>query len=133
MQTPEEIRKILAAYYCTQEYHYVDFSKAAGVYYTDGVKAMLRRCEAYWLLELICLYQPLCRRDESLCYMQFWTLRVNTIEGTAVLICERDTGDLAIQHGIEYTDFPLDEIKVWLEVGVVGDEQALVAMLPGER
>lgn len=71
--------------------------------------------------------------EDSLRYMQFWTLKVDTDEGTAVLICERDTGDLAIKHEIEFTDFPLDEIKVWLEVGMVGDEQALVAMLPSER
>ncbi len=133
MQTPDEIKSILNGFYCTQQYHYTGFSRAVQVFYTDGIRQMLLLCEAYWLLELICLYQPLCRRDESLCYMQFWTLRVNTIEGTAVLICERDTGDLAIQHGIEYTDFPLDEIKVWLEIGMVGDEQALVAMLPSER
>lgn len=133
MQSSEQIKSILAGFFGTQAYHYTAVSRRAGVFYTDGVRALLQMCEAYWLLDLICYYQLECRKDEALHYIQFWTLRVNTNEETAVLSCERDAGEVVIQHRIAYTDFPLDEIKIWLEIGVVDDTLALVAMLPGER
>lgn len=135
MQTPEQIKTLLAGYYCTEAYHYTATSRAANVFYTDGVKRMMELCEAYWLIHAISSHQQTCQKDEKemLPYMQFWTLTVNTSECTAVLTCERDSGDVAIQQNIEFTNFPLAEMKVWLELGMVGDRVAMVAMLPGER
>ena len=67
--------------------------------------------------------------------MQFWTLSVK--DNSAALICERDEGDIVIRQNIEYTDFPLPSIRIWLEAGAAiidGTERSvMVAMLPSER
>lgn len=56
--------------------------------------------------------------------MQFWKLGVDLEKSSAVLTCDRDKGNVVIAQEIEYTDFPLAEVKIW----VVGK----VLMLPGE-
>jgi len=42
-----------------------------------------------------------------------------TKDGTGKVICERDTNDIAITQDIPYTDFPLDEIKLYCINGVI--------------
>jgi len=57
---------------------------------------------------------------------QVWTLTVKNRKGRVV--CKDGDGEkLAVQR-IEYTDFPLDEIKLY----AVDDGQYLVIMLPFE-
>jgi hypothetical protein len=105
--------------------------------HTDGVALMEKLCRAGWLVDAIASYQPKCRKDSMLQHMQFWTLTVDREAKTAVLTCERDTNDVAITQDIEYTDFPLSKIKIWVELGMAnfgrGSEAAMVAMLPSER
>lgn len=55
--------------------------------------------------------------------IQFWKLKVNA-DQTAQLICERDANDAFLTQDISFTDFQLDEIKLYLIDGV--------PMLPSE-
>lgn len=91
---------------------------------TDGVLYLAQMAKAFWLLDAILSYQKQCSKDEMLSQMQFWKLSVDLEKSSAVLTCDRDSGDTAITQEIEYTDFPLAEIKIW----VAGK----VLMLPGE-
>ena len=128
MKTALEIEKELA--YCcgTESYHR---TMRPDTVHTDGVLTLAQGADAFWLIDAIVSHQPTCMKDDSLRFMQFWTLTVK--DNSATLICERDTDDVAITQEIEYTDFPLDEIKVWVEKGWTDGREVMVAMLPSER
>jgi hypothetical protein len=94
---------------------------------TDGAKFLADKAEAYWLMDAIASYHAECMKDEMLQGMQFWTLKVE--DGVGKLICERDTDDVAFSQDIPYTDFPIDEIKLYC---APLDEKHYVIMLPSE-
>jgi hypothetical protein len=109
--TPQQIRDGLAQHYCTDGYTRYTF----GILMTSGVKWLCDAAQSYWLVDATGSYQnsPKVKNDESLQGIQFWTLKVNTEKKTAVLILECDTDDVVLTQNIEYTDFPLDEIKLY--------------------
>jgi hypothetical protein len=90
--------------------------------YTEGVRYLASKAECYWLLDAIASYQF--KLNVSREPFQVWTLTVNQ-KKEALLTCVRDTGakPLATQR-IEYADFPLPEIKLYLCDGTL--------MLPSE-
>ena len=97
---------------------------------TDGVKYLCEAAECFWLLDAIASHQPRALRDRMLRDMQFWTLRVNE-DRSAVLEVARDEGDVAFHQDIEFTDFPLPEVRIW--VAPRGPADTYVAMLPDEH
>lgn len=112
--TSDQIREQLAQYSGTEN-HYRHIS---GLLYTDGIKAMAQLCGAYWLIDAIASHQPRCRRDPMLRDMQFWFLRKDK-DGGWELVCERDEGDIAFKQQIEFSDFPLNEIQIWVQEDVM--------------
>jgi hypothetical protein len=88
--------------------------------YTEGVKYLAQKCEAHWLIDAIASWQlsPKVKRDPMLQQIQFWKLRVNP-DKSAVLTCERDTDDVAVTQEIEYTNFPLEEIRLYLSNNIL--------------
>ena len=65
--------------------------------------------------------------------IQFWTLEVTEKDGrrSAVLTCRADSGEKpAITQEIEYTDFDLPKIDLWVEPL---DENTCVILLPNEH
>ncbi len=136
MEAAANIEAELAQFTGGESYHYNAIAKKSGIVYTEGIRTLTMMAECWWVLDIICSYQQAeCMKDSMLREMQFWTLKVT--DNTAVLICERDSGDEASRQSIEYTDIPLDEVKIWLEAGMAiidGQErQVMVAMLPSER
>jgi len=101
--------------------------------YTTGISTMAELCGAHWLIDLVASYQtePVIRKDPRLQEFQLWTLKVDrSVEGqtSAAAVCRRDSGDgepEIIRQEIEYTDFPLDKITLYVE----GD----VLLLPREH
>lgn len=93
-----------------------------GFTYTEGVRHLAREGGAYWLIDAVFSHQlnPRVRAEP----FQVWTLTVDN--GRAVLTCTdgNDTPPLVTQQ-IEFTDFPLGVIEMYLEAGVL--------MLPSER
>jgi len=102
---------------------------------TDGAKFVADnggRHGAYWLADAIASWQPKALKNERLRGIQFWKLKVTEKDGRkrAVLTCRADSSEKpAITQRIEYTDFDLPEIDLW--VGPV-DEKHFVLMLPSE-
>jgi glycosyltransferase A (GT-A) superfamily protein (DUF2064 family) len=100
---------------------------------TDGTKYVAENGGghgAYWLMDAIASYQPeLLKKYDWAAEIQFWVL---TVDGSsAVLICQRDSGEApVVSQEIEYTDFDLDEIKIW--VAPMGDGKHYVLMLASE-
>jgi hypothetical protein len=91
-----------------------------GVRYTEGVKYMAEHGGAYWLIDAIASWQidPTVRNDRMLQQIQFWKLTVNE-DRSATLICERDEGDIAITQEIPFTDFPLQEVRLYCQQRIV--------------
>ena len=79
------------------------------VTYTDGAKYVAETGGAYWLLDEIALnqLQPEVKAEE----FQLWTLKVTGSK--AILTCDDGNGNIVFSKKIEYTDFPLDEIKFY--------------------
>lgn len=96
--------------------------------YTDEVQYLAKEAQAYWLLDVIASHQtPKLLADPMLKDFQIWKLKLTKHEPhkEVDVICERDTDDIVLTQHIDYTDFPLDAIKLYLENGVL--------MLPSER
>jgi hypothetical protein len=88
--------------------------------YTDGVKFLAERADAYWLVDAIASHQTKqLLSDEMLQEFQIWKLIVNAEDKSARLICERDTEDVVVTQDIPFTDFPLSEIKLYLVARVL--------------
>jgi hypothetical protein len=108
-----------------------------GIRYTDGVQYLAEEAQCYWLIDVIASHQTKkLLADKMLKDFQLWYLMVGDSHEfikpkphhQAVVTCWGDTPDPEItpyiRQDIEFTDFPLPEIKLFLVQGVL--------MLPGE-
>lgn len=97
-------------------------SMVRNVLYTDGIKHMASTAGAYWLIDEIAFQQhyPSIAKEE----FQVWMLRVDLGQSTATLTCDNGNSRIIFQKKISYTDFPLDEIKIYFVNNVI--------MLPSE-
>lgn len=125
----------LAQFDGTQNY----YRHWTGVYYTDGIKYLAQEGQAYWLIDAVASYQKDKKilNNQNLRDIQFWTLTIKN--GKGLLTCVEDAGmKPVIKQEIPYTDFPLDEVKVWVERGSLFSPQgklveSMIMMLPSER
>jgi hypothetical protein len=114
--------------------HYYRSAINRDVVYTDGVQYLAEKAGAYWLIDKIASLQreKTIRADRMLNDMQFWTLRV--VGHGATLICERDSNNVAYEEKIEWTDFPLPEVKLWVAPTAMEDGKEIrVIYLPSEH
>lgn len=89
--------------------------------YTDGVRHVARQGGAYWLIDAILSYQLESKVNRE--PFQVWTLRV--LEDQKACLTMTDGNDtLIMRHDLEFTDFPLPEIQMYLTDKVL--------MLPSE-
>ena len=136
--TKQEIENGLTQFHGTDEYH---SHWTRQLVMTDGVKWLADNAGAHWLIDMIASYQPdsRVRNNASLQSIQFWELRVNEDDGTAVLSVVEDEGvPPALTQHIPFTDFPLPSIDIWVEKGYYTDatgaeRSGFVAMLKSER
>ena len=130
MSTPtktlaEELQAGLAGFYGTEHYYGHWTSR---LIWTDGVQYLAEKAGAYWLIDAIASWQikPKVRREP----FQVWTLKVNREAKAdpnadkppvmAVLTGKDDEpGRVLARQEIEFTDFPLDSIKLYVEGGVL--------------
>lgn len=96
--------------------------------YTKGIHLLAEKAGAFWLIDAIASHQvsPRIRRNRSLQEFQLWQLKVVSREHAgpdqpmAVLTCRCDSDTpIVVKQDIEHTDFPLDEIKLYVEGGVL--------------
>jgi hypothetical protein len=128
MLTRAEIERDLPQFYGTESWYRWSILFRRHLL-TDGTKFVADSAGAYWLMDAIASHHGTCIKDPMLRDHQFWTLKVNP-DKTAVLICERDTGNEAFRQEIPYTDFPLPEISIWVEP--MGDGNYCI-LLPSEH
>lgn len=119
MITAEQLQANLA--HCTGTEQW--YQHPLGIHYTDGVKMVADKAEAYWLIDEIASYQRenLIQHNRALREFQLWTLTVHA-NLSATLVCYPDspeTCEPAMSQHIKFTDFPLREIKLYVENGTL--------------
>ncbi len=109
MLNKTEIEAGLAHFYGTNQYWK---GKLHWFQYTDGIKFLWESCDCYWLLTAISSHMT---KQE----FQVWNLKKND-DNSALLTMKEDSGlPNIVEQKIPLTDFPLDEIEVWLIGGVL--------------
>lgn len=95
------------------------------IIYSEGVKFLAEEAGAWWLIDAIVshLLSPkmlrACDDDIRLRDMQFWRLEVQN--NSARLYCEADCDEEpAITQNIEYTDFPMDKVTIYVGLNELG-------------
>ena len=81
------------------------------VLYTEGVRYVAEEGGAYWLVDAIAIAQITVKKvaEEE---FQVWTLKVQ-LDRTASLACDDGNGNVVYTQAIDFTDFPMDEIKLY--------------------
>jgi hypothetical protein len=121
----ETIKNNLRYFTGTEKWHV--FNPLAKNYLlTDGALYLAANTGGYWLMDLIASYRlkPKVKAQP----FQVWTLTVNNERG--LVICTDGNDNELARQEIGYTDFPLEEIKLYCEQA---DEKHWVILLPGEH
>jgi hypothetical protein len=93
------------------------------IQYTEGVKYLADAAQAYWLIDAIASHQTKkFLSDPKLQDFQIWHLVVQDKSG--ILYALWDTDKEVLRQEIEYTDFPMPDVKLYLVQKVL--------MLPSE-
>ena len=80
--------------------------------YTDGVQYLAEKAGAYWLIDVVASVQhtePQLARHS----FQSWKLTVDAEKATGLVACTDGNNTALYSQRIEYTDFPLPEIKLY--------------------
>ena len=79
--------------------------------FTDGAKYVADTAGAYWLIDDIALGQtePAIAGEE----FQHWKLAVDLEKHSAILTCDDGNDNIVFTKPIEFTDFPLAEIRFY--------------------
>ena len=112
-KTKEEILGNLPYYNGSEEF--CKFSPLSKLIASEGAMYVANSCGAFWLLDIVASCQLIAavRRE----VMQAYTLTVQDNEGL-VVVTDGNKKEIYRQE-IPYTDFPLDEIILWVRDGVV--------------
>jgi len=89
---------------------------------TDGTKYLAEEAQCFWLMTAIASHLSLHIDDYFVCA----TLKVQ--ENSAVLTLDDGNGFIFATQHIEYTDFPLDQIKLYC----ISDSDYWIIMLTSE-
>lgn len=94
-----------------------------GVLLTDGAKYLADEAEAYWLLDVIWSHLPSVQEDEW-----FVCARLERQREGAHFTLGDGNGGVYAQQAIAYTDFPLNEITLY----VAKQDGLWIVLLPSE-
>lgn len=87
------------------------------VLYTDGAQFLAEQGGAYWLLDIIAIAQ---QHEERVAQEKFqvWKLQVRPDRSASVL-CDDGNGEVVYTQEISFTDFPLNEVKLYFANNVI--------------
>ena len=130
MLSPEELQAGLAQFTGTQTWYRYRFGQTVLAYYTEGIQYLADNADCYWLLTEIVTAQT----DENVSgeTFQSWDLLVSP-DQQAFLVCEDGNQISVFTKIIPYTDFPLEEITVWVEYGEIEGAVKPILLLPNEH
>jgi len=132
MKTAMEIRNFLAQCYGSDQ-PYIKHSLVKRLVMTHSVGKLRELTDCFWFVDVIASYQLELTEQP----FQVWKLTCDTDSMRGVVTCEDGNGNELVRQEIEYTDFPLDELTLWAELGGYGSSDnwtpAMVLMVPSER
>jgi hypothetical protein len=118
-----DIKRRLKEFHGTSKYFRHLFPGKSPILITEGCAFVREQCKAYWLFDAILSYQ-LDKRLKNVPF-QIWELKQQMKDLSWLLTCQEDSGKTPlISQRIEFSDFPLDSIRIWVIDAV--------ALLPGE-
>ena len=118
-----EIKRSLRQFTGSENFHKHLFPGKSPIILSDGCDFVRTRMKAYWLFDAILSYQ--CEMVLKDVNFQVWELRQLRKDLSWILTCRQDSDKKPlISQAIEFSDFPIEEIKIW-----VIDK---VALLPSE-
>jgi hypothetical protein len=88
----------------------------SGRFYGDR-RGLAEQGGAYWLLDIIAIAQQHVTRV-ALEEFQTWKLQVRA-DRSATVFCEDGNGNIVYTQEIPFTDFPLDEVKLYFANNVI--------------
>ena len=118
-----QIKDMLKEFHGTTMYHKHLFPGRPALLITDGCQYIRDELKANWLFDAILSYQvDLLKQHIN---FQIWELKQLRVDLSWLLTCREDKNSKPIvRQSIEFSDFPIDYIKIW-----VIDK---VALLPSE-
>lgn len=123
----QELREGLVQFTGTETWYRFSIGLVTLGLYTEGVRYLAENADCYWLLTDIFTAQMTQKvRQEP---FQVWELGVDLEAQTAVLTCEDGNHRELFKQEISFTDFPTEEITLWLET----EEGTPVLLLPREH
>ena len=118
--TTQEIQENLSHFHGSEQF----YKHLFGMVYTEGVQFVAEQCKAYWLIDLVASYLPQFVGKED-----FITYKLKVEDETGFVSIQDGNYNVLASQDIEYTDFPLDEIEIWVE----WTGSFYTAMLPSDR
>ncbi len=115
----------------TSTEHWYRHALVRSVAYTDGAQYVAEHGGAYWLLDVIAIAQEHDKAVKAEPF-QVWTLRVqDNRKGT--ITCDDGNGKVLYRQDLDYTDFPLPEVKLYCCAdGMLGQGIERVILVPSE-
>lgn len=93
---------------------------------TEGAEYLADECGAYWLMDMIASHIPSVPKDETFTIAQ---LTVNPMNKAFFTLADDSPATkIYANQSISYTDFPLDEVKLY----VIREGDEWVILLPSE-
>ncbi len=122
MKTKDEILAELPNFYGTEQYHRYNPVLFPNVLLTDGALFIAESCDAYWLMDVISSHLPSIKKAGD----TFAVARLAAGNNSALFSLTDDIPPNVTYatQAIEYTDFPLDEIKFY--VSFDGDDWVIL-------
>jgi hypothetical protein len=119
-----QIKRALKQFTGTESYHKHLFPGKSPLLLTDGCDFIRNECKAWWLFDAILSYQ--CEKILRNVNFQIIELRQN-MKDLSWLLTIREDSNLKplISQKIEFSDFPLDYLKLYVIQGI--------ALLPSEN
>jgi len=117
----KEFEKAVRSFHGTDQYFRHRLANGMFLLLTDGCNYIRENAGggAYWLFDLILSWQMKLRKQR----FQEWILE-KQLDGTWFIECQDGNKNYIAGQEIDYSDFPLEKITIWVVDGV--------AMLPSE-
>ena len=87
------------------------------IQYTEEVRDMLIKCEAWWLLSEILLANKFVKAVKDYPFQNWKLEQVKKGESTFILKCEDGNDNILWKKTIPFSDFPYKDVTIWLEGG----------------
>ena len=117
----DQLLEALRNFYGTEHY----YRHMPGLVITDGVKFLADEAGAYWLLDMVWSHMPSIPKSEGFVLV---TLKKSGRSAVFQMQDDDPPQNVYAKQYIGFTDFPLDEIKMYL----AATEDRFVLMLPTE-